>query len=343
MLTAYVPTPCRELVPAGSATLPAGHEQLALIPTQVGPGQSIPRGTLWIDMKQPTREEDLKVERLLGVSIPTVEEMDDIEPSELLYMENGARYMTARLICRFETKDPGTTAVTFILKDNMLVTVRYESPHSFKIFAKRAGKPGGGGGSAESVLAGLFEAVIDRAADILQVTGGEIDGISQRVFESRDHPGQRNAEYQETLRNLGRHGNLVSKIRESLVSVERILLFLSVSYKTTKVPLELREEVKTTLRDLQSLEEHATFQSQKIQFLLDATLGLVNLEQNNIIKLFSVMAVIFMPPTLIASIYGMNFKLMPELDWSLGYPMALTLMVLAGALPYAFFRWKRWL
>ena len=145
------------------------------------------------------------------------------------------------------------------------------------------------------------------------------------------------------MRALGRHGDLISKIRESLVSVERVLLFLSVSYRTTRVPLELREEVKTTLRDLQSLEEHATFQSQKIQFLLDATLGLVNLEQNNIIKLFSVMAVIFMPPTLVASIYGMNFKLMPELEWHLGYPMAIAIMVMAGLLPYCLFRWKRWL
>jgi magnesium transporter len=345
MIIAYVPKRTRIEVPAGGSAdkAPLVSEATHLVGVEIGPGRPIPSDALWIDLIKPTRDDDSKLEDYLGISIPTLEDMEDIEPSELLYVEDGARYMTARLICRFETKDVATTGVTFILKDNTLITVRYESPHPFKMFAKRAAKPGGCGLTPEAVLTGLFESIIDRAADILQVTGGAIDQISHSIFEKRAHPGQRNAEYQATLQNLGRHGDLISKVRESLVSVERILLFLSVSYRTSKVPAELRAEVKSTLRDLQSLEEHATFQSQKIQFLLDATLGLVNLEQNNIIKLFSVMAVIFMPPTLIASVYGMNFKLMPELDWQLGYPMALTMMVMAGILPYAFFRWKRWL
>jgi magnesium transporter len=121
------------------------------------------------------------------------------------------------------------------------------------------------------------------------------------------------------------------------------MLFLAASLRAGKGNKELRDQVRTTLRDLQSLEEHASFQANKIQFLLEATLGLVNLEQNNIIKLFSVMAVVFMPPTLIASIYGMNFKHMPELEWTAGYPIALFLMVLAAVMPYFFFRWKHWL
>jgi magnesium transporter len=337
MITAYVP------VAAHVGEENGERNGSRLERRDVPPAGPIPVDTLWIDLVQPTREEDLLVERHLGIEIPTREDMEDIEPSELLYSDNGARYMTARLMCRSQTDEPMTTGVTFILKDQVLVTVRYEDPAPFGIFTKRAGRPGGCPASPEAILAGLFEAVIDRAADILQVTGARIDGMSHKIFESRAHPGQRNAEYQETLRALGRNGDLVSKIRESLVSVERVLLFLSVSYRTARVPLELREEVKTTLRDLQSLEEHATFQSQKIQFLLDATLGLVNLEQNNIIKLFSVMAVIFMPPTLIASLYGMNFKHMPELDWEFGYPMAIGMMLLAGVLPYVFFRWKRWL
>jgi magnesium transporter len=122
-----------------------------------------------------------------------------------------------------------------------------------------------------------------------------------------------------------------------------MLLFVTATYRATKVDKDLRDQMRTVLRDLQSLEEHASFQANKIQFLLDATLGLVNLEQNNIIKLFSVMAVVFMPPTLIASIYGMNFKNIPELEWRAGYPLALLLMVLAAVMPYFFFRWKRWL
>ena len=305
--------------------------------------EAIPPETVWIDMVEPTREDDQRVEGFLGISIPTREEMLDIEPSELLYAEDGARYMTGRLLCRVGTEEPCLSGVTFILKDSRLTTVRYEEPRAFAMFVHRASRPAGCRPNGEAILAGLVETIIDRAADVLQLTGDQIDGVSRTVFEQRIDPGARNAELQSTLRALGHHGELLSKLRESLVSIERILLFLTASYRATRVPAELREEVRSTMRDLQSLEEHATFLSGKIQFLLDATLGLVNLEQNNIIKLFSVMAVVFMPPTLIASIYGMNFKHMPELEWPFGYPMAIAFMVVAAILPYVFFRWKRWL
>jgi magnesium transporter len=283
----------------------------------LGPGEAIPSDVLWIDLVEPSRDEDERVETFLGISIPTREEMSDIEPSELLYAEDGARYLTARVVYNVEY-EPEVTGITFILKEQVMVTVRYAEPKAFHIFNNRIAKPDGCAPQAEAILAGLVETIIDRAADVLQAAGAKLDSISRSIFESRSDPKSRNAEYQETLRGLGRSGDLISKIRESLVSIERVLLFLSVSYRTARVPMELRESVRSTLRDLQSLEEHASFQSQKIQFLLDATLGLVNLEQNNIIKLFSVMAVIFMPPTLIASIYGMNFRLIPELDWHYG-------------------------
>jgi magnesium transporter len=309
---------------------------------EIGAGEAIPAGAVWIDLVNPSREEDKRVEAHLGISIPTREDMQDIEPSELLYSEDGARYMTARLLVHAET-DPMMTGVTFIVKGNSLVTVRYEDPRAFAMFAARAAKPGGTGPTAEAMLAGLIESIIDRAAEVLQQTAERIDAISRSVFEKGATGQRRSADYQGTLRSLGRFGDLISKARESLVSIERVLLFLSVSYRATRVPVELREQVRTTLRDLQSLEEHASFQASKISFLLDATLGLVNLEQNNIIKLFSVMAVVFMPPTLIASIYGMNFKHMPELEWLVGYPMAIVLMVAAAVAPYFFFRWKRWL
>ncbi|CAA2103994.1 magnesium transporter CorA family protein [Methylobacterium sp. Leaf93] len=308
----------------------------------------IPDETVWLDMIRPTREEDLKVEAFMGISVPTREEMKDIEPSELLYVEDGARYMTGRVLSKVSDADePGLAGITFILRGNRLVTVRYEEPQAFRMYTQRAGRSTGNGPSAapsgETILAGLIETVIDRAADVLQLQGERIDRLSGKIFEEKADPSARNTALQDTLRALGRLGDLISKQRESLVSMERILLSLSATYRTTKAPRELREDVRSTLRDLQSLEEHATFLSSKIQFLLDATLGLVNLEQNNIIKLFSVMAVVFMPPTLIASIYGMNFKAMPELDWNFGYPMAVVMMVVAAVLPYVFFRWKKWL
>jgi magnesium transporter len=121
------------------------------------------------------------------------------------------------------------------------------------------------------------------------------------------------------------------------------VLFLMSEGRSADAPKPVREATKSALRDLQSLEQDANFKAQKVQFLLDATLGFINLAQNDIIKLFSVLAVIFMPPTMIASIYGMNFKIMPELDWSWGYPAAIVLMVLVAVGPYLFFRWKKWL
>ena len=309
----------------------------------------IPEDTLWLDLIRPTREEELKVEEFAGIEVPTREEMKDIEPSELLYVEDGARYMTGRVLSKVsDSEEPGLAGITFILRGNRLITVRHEEPQAFRMFAQRAGRATSGQSqsvvtSGDAILAGLIESVIDRAADVLQLQGERIDRLSGSIFEVQDDPSARNTALQDTLRALGRHGDLISKQRESLVSMERILLSLSATYRTNKAPRDLREDVRSTLRDLQSLEEHATFLSTKIQFLLDATLGLVNLEQNNIIKLFSVMAVVFMPPTLIASIYGMNFKSIPELEWSFGYPMAVVMMVVAAVLPYAFFRWKKWL
>lgn len=314
------------------------------------PGQPIPRDVVWIDLVEPTPDEDRLVERYLDIAIPTREDMKDIEPSELLYHEDGARFMTARLAFNADTRDPGICAVTFILKNNTLVSVRYDDPKAFHMFANRAAKPGGCGPTAEEVLAGLVDTVIDRAAEVLQQTGDNIDRLSRQVFrDSQTKRHQRagiassNDAYRATLESLGLYDDLISKCRESLVSIERVLLYLSVAYRTARVSIELREQVRSTLRDLQSLEEHASFLSNKIQFLLEATLGLVNLEQNKIIKLFSVVSVIFMPPTLVASIYGMNFEIMPELKWPFGYPVALLMMLAAAITPYLLFRWKRWL
>jgi magnesium transporter len=307
------------------------------------PNKPIPAEALWIDLVEPTADEDRVVEARLGISIPTRQEMADIEPSEILYRENNASYMTARVICHAETEQPKLVNVTFILTERALVTVRYDEPRSFSMFASRAIKPGGCGHQPEAVLDGLVETIIDRAAEVLANVGTDIDKLSRAVFE-RDRRGVRRAAgFRGVLRALGRKGDVVSKVRESMVSIERLLLFLSASMRRPERKPGFQAEWRTAIRDVQSLEEHATFLSNKVQFLLDATLGLIGMEQNDIIKLFSVVAVVFMPPTLIASIYGMNFRHMPELEWEFGYPMAIAMMVVAAVAPYLFFRWKQWL
>jgi magnesium transporter len=307
-------------------------------------GEAIPADALWIDLVEPTRAEDRLVEAHLGISIPTREEMADIEPSEILYRENNARYMTARILCHSDTEQPMLVDVSFILTERSLVTVRYDEPKAFAMFASRAVRPGGCRHQPEAVLDGLIETVIDRAAEILANVGKDIDALSRGIFETERRGQQRRAAgFRGALKTLGRKGDVISNVRESMVSVERLLLFLSASMPRPQRTSGFQAEWRTALRDVQSLEEHATFLTNKVQFLLDATLGLVSIEQNNIIKLFSVVSVVFMPPTLVASIYGMNFKYMPELEWRFGYPMALCLMVAAAIAPYIYFRWKRWL
>jgi magnesium transporter len=306
-------------------------------------GESIPPDAIWIDLVEPTRDEDRIVERYLGIEIPTREEMRELEPSSALYNENNARYMTARILCHSETETPKLVPISFILTERSLITVRYDEPRSFQMFANRAIKPGGCGHQPEAVLDGLIETIVDRAAEILRKVGDDIEVTSRSVFEREASEVERGGGYQTVIRALGRTGDLVSNVRESMVSLERMLLFLSAQMNRPAKADGFQAEWRTAVRDVQSIEEHAMFLNNKMQFILDATLGLVSLQQNKIIKIFSVAAVIFLPPTLIASSYGMNFKNMPELEWYFGYPMALGMMVLSATLTYTFFKWKKWL
>jgi magnesium transporter len=306
----------------------------------VEPGSSAPENAVWIDMVTPSVQEDRLVEQMLGIAIPTREEMQEIEVSSRLYQENGARYMTATLMCQSDTPAPKTTAVTFILTAHRLVTVRYDDPRPFAIVEHKLARTCPAKVTGDDVLMDLLDAVIDRSADILERIGGEVDQVSHSIFEP-----ERGVQpsYNDVLKTLGRKGDLTSKVRESLVSIGRLLLFLANEADNMKWPKDMRAQLQSMQRDVVSLSDHASYLTNKITFLLDAMLGVVNLQQNNIIKIFSVAAVVLMPPTLVASIYGMNFKHMPELDWIGGYPLALALMLVAAVLPYLYFKWRNWL
>jgi magnesium transporter len=302
----------------------------------------VPDAAIWFDLVKPTQQEDKLVERKLGIAVPTREEMQEIEVTSRLYVENGARYMTATLMCQSETDAPKTTAVTFILSGHRLITVRYDEPRPFMIVGNKLNRICPAGVSGESVMMELLDAVIDRAADILERIGAEVDQVSHEIFEPEGEAADRS--YKDSLKAIGRKGDLTSKVRESLVSIGRLLLYLANEADSMRWAKETRAQLRGMQRDVGSLSDHAAYLSNKIQFLLDALLGVVTIEQNNVIKLFSVAAVVFMPPTLIASIYGMNFHhQMWELDWEHGYIFALMLMVVAAVLPYWFFRWKKWL
>ncbi|WP_454184717.1 magnesium/cobalt transporter CorA [Parvibaculum sp. MBR-TMA-1.3b-4.2] len=307
-------------------------------------GAQEPLDTLvWLDLVNPTDAEEADIEKRLGIDVPTREEMEEIEISSRLYNEDGAAFMTATLPAQADGDDPQMLPVTFVLAANRLITVRYHEPRAFQTFPQRAEKLAMGCETGEGVLVALLEAIVDRLADILERAGREIDIISRDIFRHKGAKPSKSQDFQKVLETIGRKGDLISNIRDSLVTLERLIGFLGQGAIQRKTDKETRERIKTLSRDVRSLSDHDSFLSQKITFLLDATLGMVNIEQNAIIKIFSVAAVVFLPPTLIASIYGMNFEHMPELEWLLGYPFALGLMVLSAVLPYLFFKNRGWL
>ena len=233
--------------------------------------------------------------------------------------------------------------VTFILAGHKLVTVRYDEPKPFVMISNKLARTCAPTVTGELILMDLLDAVIDRAADILERAGADIDRASHDIFEPEGRRVDRTLTYRFILKTIGRKGDLTSKVRESLVSIGRLVLFLANEADGMKWPKEMRSQLKSMQRDVQSLSDHATYLANKVTFLLDAMLGVMSVEQNNIIKIFSIAAVVLLPPTLVATVYGMNFKNMPELEWTYGYPLALLLMLIAAVLPYYFFKWKRWL
>ena len=311
------------------------------------PGAPLPAGGVWIDLFEPTRDEELLVERSLGLQVPTRDEMAEIEPSSRLYQERGAVFLTANVMSGIDAGDPVSTPVGFVLTKEHLVTVRYADPKPFRSFAAHIEREPGLCASSTMTLIHLLDAIVDRLADTLEVVQADIDKTSRAVFRRGETSGRRRARMsnqtmQELLIRIGDDQDLLAKTRDSLVSMGRLMSFLSLPLHVRE-DQELREHVKSIGRDISSLIDHSAFLGTNVSFLLDASLGLINIEQNAIIKIFSVAAVVFLPPTLVASIYGMNFEHMPELEWLLGYPFALGVMILSAVLPYLFFKRKGWL
>jgi len=322
-----------------SVYVPSGNS-LERRPVENG---TIPPNAVWIDIVRPSKAEDELVEKFVGIAVPTREEMQEIEVSSRLYVENAARYMTATLMCQSDTPVPKTTPVTFILTAHRLLTVRYEDPKPFTIVENKVARICPPNITGEGLLMDLLDAVIDRAADILERISADIDGISRDIFEPEADQTGRSRSYTLILKTIGQKGDLTSKVRESLVSMNRLLLFLANEAEGLRWAKDTRLQLQSMQRDVASLSDHVSYLASKIIFLLDATLGMVSLEQNDIIKIFSVAAVVLLPPSLVASIYGMNFRHMPELEWYYGYPLALVLILLAAVLPYYFFKWRKWL
>jgi magnesium transporter len=302
-------------------------------------------GAVWIDLLNPTPEEERAVQTALRLEIPTREEMQEIESSSRLYREDDALFLTANFLHGVDGGEYGSTAITFVLSNQSLVTVRYATPKAFSVFSVRCQKMPALVASPDGVMLHIFEQIVDRLADILERVGSDMDRASQAAFRNaraKVKANQRDADLRDTLITLGQVGEVTTRASETLLGLSRILTFVGAE-KATAVRKENQTLIKTLVRDVRSLVDHAGFLNNKANFLLDAVLGIINAEQTNIIKTFTVASVALMPPTLIASIYGMNFQFMPELAQDWGYPAALVLMVISAVLPIYYFKRKGWL
>jgi magnesium transporter len=295
---------------------------------------------VWIDLYRPQLHQLTSV-RGLGVEVPTLADMEEIEISNRLYREGGADYLTVVLPGLSETRTPMSGPVCFILKPDRLVTVRHHAPRPFETYPERAEKVGPGCTGPGQIFLSLCEEIVGRLADILESVGRSLDQLTAQVFEA----GARatDAALQDSLRAVARETDLLGRVRLSLLTLERAISYFGQSAGLAGAGPDLRPNVKGLMRDINALEVHADYLTSRLAMASDVTLGMVNLAQNQTVKTVSVVAVIFLPPTVIASAYGMNFKSMPELDWPMGYPMALALMVASAVCTYLFFKWRHWL
>ena len=295
---------------------------------------------VWVDLYRPMPAQ-VAAAQDLGIEVPTLAEMEEIEVSNRLYRDNGTDYMTVVLPGLSETREPMSGPVTFILAPERLFTVRHHDPRPFTTYPERADKVGPGCADARRVFLSLMEEIVGRLADLLEGSGRALDALAQQVYgEAGTTDG---AGLQAALRRTGREGEQIARIRLSLLTIERAVSFFGQGLVEGQAGHALKAAVKGLMRDLHALEVHADHLSARVALASDSTMGMINLSQNQTIKIVSVMAVVFLPPTVIASAYGMNFEVMPELQWAWGYPMALGLMLASAVGTYMFFRWRRWL
>jgi magnesium transporter len=312
-----------------------------VVPAQVEAIELTPE-VVWIDLLSPTESEVAAVEEASGLTLPSQAEISEIEMSSRLRTDGDVLYLNAPLVYRSQAQDPGTTPVGFVLAPELLVTVRYEPLNAFDNYQRAAR------GSAAEVFVGLVEAIVDRIADVLERIAADLDTLSHRLFRSRSVGGgerrsraQENADLRSILRRLGASGDLISKIRDSLLALARIVPYVATT-RGSELAAPVKTRLETLRQDLVSLNDYETHLLSKVQLLMDATLGLINVEQNDIIKVLTVVSVVGVPPTLVASIYGMNFKNMPELDWSWGYPYGLAVIAISALAPLIWFKWRGW-
>lgn len=300
--------------------------------------------SVWIDLCEPTREEEAAVEALIGAEVPTRQEMTEIEESSRLYRDGAALVLTATLIAGVTANTPQRTQVTFVLGHERLVSVRYGDPLPFRAFEQKWARQPEARPTADLILVALLDSIVERTADVLESVAADLAQVSSHLFVESGPRKAKEAEsdLQAVLMRLGRRNMTVAILRESLLSLSRLVPFVRQGAEHRLEP-ETGPRLKQLERDLRSLSAYEGQLTAEIVYLQEATLGLINLAQNRVIKVFSIAAVLFLPPTLVGTVYGMNFEQMPELAWAWGYPAALFAMVLSAVVSFIWFQRKGWL
>jgi magnesium transporter len=296
---------------------------------------------IWIDLYNPTSEDELFVENCLSINVPTRDEMNEIEVSRRLYKQPNAIFATLTIVSHAGSPEPESHNITFILHNKRLITVRYVDDPLFTVLIENSLLNNIVFLHGSSVLSCVLGGIRDQLADILENLSHNIEETSHKIFKTQKQDASHKPNFKKILLTIGDNEDLLSKSRESLFNLTRMLSFVAET-PYFQAPEDYKA-INLMMQDMPPLIEHANFLENKINFLLEATLGMINIEQNSIIKMVSVAAVVFLPPTLFASIYGMNFEFMPELKWVFGYPLALISIVLSAYLPYTYFKHKKWL
>ena len=307
-------------------------------PSVVVSAEADVEGSAWLALLDPTDGERALAERLTGLRMPTRQDVEEIESSSRVFVEDGTFYLSTPLVRRTEEL-VFSAPVGFVVGHDRLITVRYSDYPVFDLVAKRLARQDAPHDAEDSMLM-LLEAIVDRLADLLEMSGRQLDALSRQIFQMPVPHGQNlDRSLRALLQRVGRETDLVSGMRDSLLGMQRIALFIS---ENGDRPCQERLRTRLSLlsKDINSLNDYDGQLNNKVQFLLDATLGFINIEQNNGIKILTVVSIVGIPPTLIASIYGMNFKDIPELSWSYGYWYALALMAATIVLPMIWF-WRK--
>ncbi len=291
--------------------------------------------SVWVDLVEPEEQERIYVQEALGQILATRPELEDIEASARFFEDEDGLHIHSFFFYEDADDHAGNSTVAFTVREGRLYTLRERELPAFRLYRMRARSQAMLDGNAFEVLQDLFETKIEQLADAIENIYSALEKLSRVIME-----GQQGEEYDAALSRLAELEDIGWKVRLCLMDTQRAQNFL---IRKAKLPANQLEQAREILRDIESLLPHNESLFQKVNFLMQAAMGFISIEQNRIIKIFSVVSVVFLPPTLVASSYGMNFEFMPELKWTFGYPGAICLMILAGLAPYLYFKRRNWL